>query len=95
MDRNIRQIRLCIAPLYLSFPRVFQNPQVLHREMVFEMEHQRLGKIKQLGFPIKLSETPAQARLAPPDLGAHSSDILANLGYSKDDIQALREKGII
>lgn len=47
----------------LHIDEVFQDPQVLHQEMLLEMDHPRAGKIKTLGFPVKLSQTPAQLRV--------------------------------
>jgi crotonobetainyl-CoA:carnitine CoA-transferase CaiB-like acyl-CoA transferase len=85
---------ICVAPVY-SLAEVFQDPHVLHRKMVFEMEHPRLGKVKQLGFPIKMSATPAQAQRTAPDLGEQNDEILGELGYSADDIKALRQQGTI
>jgi Predicted acyl-CoA transferases/carnitine dehydratase len=63
--------------------------------MVFEMEHPRLGKIKQFGCPIKLSETPAEVRQSPPELGEHTETILSNLGYTKDAIDNFKKNDII
>ena len=88
------EIDVCMAPVY-GLNEVFQDPQVLHRKMIFEMEHPRFGTIKQLGFPIKMSETPARVLLPPPDLGQNNEEILSGLGYSSQDIEALREKGCI
>ncbi len=89
-----QRIDTCGGPVY-NLAEVFGDPHVLHRQMVFEMEHPRLGKIKQLGFPIKLSATPARARQVPPDLGEHTEEILTKLGYSKEELAALRREGII
>ncbi|MCL6447641.1 MAG: CoA transferase [Armatimonadetes bacterium] len=89
-----QQIDTCGGPVY-NLAEVFADPQVLHRRMVFTLEHPRLGKIKQLGFPIKLSATPAQVRLAPPEPGEHTGEILTGLGYSPADLDALRKEGII
>ena len=47
----------------LHIDEVFQDPQVLHQEMLLEMDHPRAGKIKTLGFPVKLSQTPAQLKV--------------------------------
>ncbi|MGQ9825798.1 MAG: CaiB/BaiF CoA transferase family protein, partial [Desulfotomaculales bacterium] len=69
-----REIDTCGGPVY-NLAEVFEDPQVRHREMVFSLEHPRLGRIKQLGFPVKLSATPARVRLAPPDLGEHTNEI--------------------
>jgi crotonobetainyl-CoA:carnitine CoA-transferase CaiB-like acyl-CoA transferase len=84
----------CCAPVY-NLAEVFNDPQVLHRQMSFEMEHPRLGKIKQLGFPVKLSATPARADAPPPDLGQHTDQILVKLGYSTVEIASLRAEGVI
>ena len=90
----LQKVDVCVAPVY-SPAEVFQDAQVLHRKMIFEMDHPRLGKIKQLGFPIKLSETPAQAELPPPDLGENTDELLGTLGFSIDEIQNMRRQGIV
>ena len=59
------------------------NEHVRHRQAVIEIEHPVEGKFKALGFPAKLSETPASVRLPPPLLGQHNAEILAELGLSE------------
>lgn len=91
---QLRELNACITPVN-TLNEVFQNPHVLHRKMVFEMEHPRLGTIKQLGFPIKMSDTPARVEKPAPELGQHNEEILAKLGYNVDNIKALRQRGVI
>ncbi len=69
----------------------FSDPHTLHRRMVLEMEHPRAGKIKLLGIPIKLSETPGEIRTSSPAYGEHTLEILGELGYTNDDLVCLRE----
>ncbi len=78
-----------------SLDEVFTDPQVLHRQMVIEMEHPTEGKVKQVGIAIKLSDTPGKVRSLPPMLGEHTEEILAGLGYSKPRISQLRQEGVI
>ncbi|MEM4678932.1 MAG: CaiB/BaiF CoA-transferase family protein, partial [Candidatus Jordarchaeales archaeon] len=75
--------------------QVFLDPQVLHREMVVEVEHPRAGKIKQVRFPLKFSEEWCMIRRPPPMLGEHTEEILKELGYSVEEIGELRRKGVI
>ncbi len=82
------------GPIY-RFDQLFEDPQVLHREMVVEMEHPQAGRIKTLAVPIKLSRTPGSIRTAPPLLGEHTREVLLSLGYSDDDIEALRNDKVI
>jgi crotonobetainyl-CoA:carnitine CoA-transferase CaiB-like acyl-CoA transferase len=63
--------------------------------MLQEIDHPVEGRIPQLGFPIKLSETPCDMRAPPPLLGEHNEAVLAAAGYSAEDIVALREGGAI
>ena len=57
---------------------VFNDPQTLHREMVVETEHSKLGKIKTIGVPVKLSKTPASIRKGAPLFGEHNQEVLSD-----------------
>ncbi len=74
---------------------VFSDPQVLHRQMVIEVEHPALGKIKQVGIAPKLSDMPGKVRTLSPLLGEHTNEILQELGYNQNEIENLRVEGII
>ncbi len=73
----------------------FDAPQVRARGMVVDVEHPRLGTIRQVGVPFKLDATPATIRTAPPLLGEHSAEVLAELGYEPAAIERLRRKDVI
>jgi alpha-methylacyl-CoA racemase len=74
---------------------VFSDPQVLHRQMVIEVEHPTLGKIKQVGIAPKLSGTPGKVRSLPPLPGEHTNEILQEIGYKRNEIESLRQEGVI
>jgi formyl-CoA transferase len=74
---------------------VFNDPQILAREMKVSLEHPLAGNVDLVGSPMKLSRTPVEYRHAPPLLGAHTDDVLREIGRSVDDIAALRKKGIV
>ncbi len=75
---------------------VFNDPHVLAREMVLEMDHATGGRMKMIANPVKLSETPPDYRLPPPTLGQHTDEVLASkLGMDAAALAALRGKGII
>jgi crotonobetainyl-CoA:carnitine CoA-transferase CaiB-like acyl-CoA transferase len=64
--------------------------------MVAEVEHQSAGLIRVLGTPIKLSDTPAAIRTAPPVLGQHTTAILSGeLGVTGEELGSLRKQGVV
>jgi crotonobetainyl-CoA:carnitine CoA-transferase CaiB-like acyl-CoA transferase len=76
-----------------SLDETFQDPQILHRKMVIELDHPNLGKVKQVGILPKLSDTPGQFRRFAPVHGEHTDEILKALGFSGDEIEKLRKEG--
>ncbi len=70
--------------------------QMEANDYVVDFEHPTYGTIRQLGLPIRLSETPGELRLPAPQYGQHTEEILTEvLGYSWDDIGELREKKVL
>ncbi|WP_345819789.1 CoA transferase [Methylobacterium fujisawaense] len=72
-----------------------RDPQALAREMVVEVEHPRVGRMKTLGLPVKFSETPGRVHGPAPLLGEHSRAILAEAGYASAEIDALIARGVV
>lgn len=85
---------LPVAPVN-TMREAFDDPQLKHREMLLEMDHPVEGRIPQLGFPIKFSDTPGRLRTSPPLLGEHNDEVLRSLGYADGDIEELRRKSAI
>jgi crotonobetainyl-CoA:carnitine CoA-transferase CaiB-like acyl-CoA transferase len=74
---------------------ILNDPQVLARGMIVELEHSTASRVRSLGNPVHLDETPVRYRLAPPTLGQHTGEVLAQLGYSTEAIERLRAEGVI
>lgn len=82
------------GPVY-ELSDLFEDPHVIAREMVVPMQHPSIGEIKQVGIPIKLSETPGELLTPPPLLGQHTNEILKELGFDDHNLLDLRTKGVI
>ena len=75
---------------------VFADAQLAARDMVATLNHPAIGSLRLLGVPVKLSETPASVRTAPPTLGQHTDAVLqTDLGMSASDLATLRASGVI
>ncbi len=76
--------------------QAFDYPQVKHRGMRIELPHPLSGTVPLVASPIRLSGTPVTYRCAPPLLGQHTNEVLAQLaGMTASDIEALKEKGVL
>jgi glutaryl-CoA transferase len=78
-----------------DIPTAFASDQARARRSAVEVDHPVLGRTTQVGVPFELSATPAEIRSAPPTLGEHSDEILAEAGYGPDEIAAFRAAGTI
>ncbi|MHB8685181.1 MAG: CaiB/BaiF CoA transferase family protein [Dehalococcoidia bacterium] len=78
-----------------DYEALVRDEQALANEYLLTVEHPTNGPTQVVGFPWKFSETPARAAPAAPELGQHTEDILLSLGYTWDQIAALREGGAI
>lgn len=75
---------------------VFADPQVIARTMQLQLEHPVLGRIPQVGSPIKMSRTPVEYPLPPPLLGEHTDKVLSQvLGLNQQKIESLRENKVL
>src|SRR5690625_4747073 len=84
-----------VSPVY-TIEDIFNDPHYKARENIVEVEHPRLGRVKVPGIVPKFSETPGSIRYRAPELGEHNEDILKRqLGMTKEEINELKEKGII
>jgi crotonobetainyl-CoA:carnitine CoA-transferase CaiB-like acyl-CoA transferase len=73
----------------------FALPQSRARSMAVTVEHPVLGPIRQVGLPMKLSSTPGSIRTAPPLLGEHTDEVLAELGYDLSAVADLRARRVV
>ena len=79
----------------LNYEDALTTPQALAREMTVDVQHPTLGPLRTLGTPIKMSATPLNPKRRAPMLGEHTDDVLADAGYSADEIEQLRYSGAV
>jgi formyl-CoA transferase len=77
------------GPIY-SIDQAFADPQVKTLGMV-----QKVGEVPYLGQPVTLSRTPSHAYAHPPRQGEHTTQVLQEIGFSPEEIEELRKKGIV
>ena len=78
-----------------TIDRVFRDPQVRAREMHIQMNSPSYGALDLVASPMRLSASPVSYRRAPPSLGQDSHEVLRELQYSDDEIDSLRDSGVI
>jgi crotonobetainyl-CoA:carnitine CoA-transferase CaiB-like acyl-CoA transferase len=73
----------------------FQSPEATARSMLVEVEHPAFGLLRQVGIPIEFGATPGAVRTAPPLLGEHTDEVLAELGIGDDEVGRLRARDVV
>lgn len=78
-----------------NIAQVVEHPQVKARGSLIEFDHPRLGRVKNVGTPVRLSKTPATMRNCAPTLGQHTHEIMREvLGLPAAEIEALQAEGV-
>ena len=78
-----------------NLAEVFADPQVQSREMAVPVAHPLSDSLRLVASPMKLSATPVQVRRAPPLLGQHTDEVLAELGLDAAERARLRQRGVV
>jgi len=92
---ELGELNICVSPVN-TMEEALSHPQALFREMVLEVNHPSVGKIRQIGSPLKFSDIPLDANRFPaPYQGEHTREILGRLGYAESRINELMKKKIV
>ena len=85
---------IAVVPV-LEFDEVMEGQYAQERGMVWEMDHPMEGKVRQIGSPFHLSDTPPTFRNFAPLLGEHTAEVLSSIGYSEADVDKLEADAVI
>lgn len=93
--KGLEEMGVACSPV-LTIDKLIEDPQFKAREMLVEVDHPRIGKVKLPGIVPKLSETPGTIESPGPALGQHNENIYCGvLGYSKESLAKLQEENVI
>ena len=91
----LKKNQVACSPLP-NFDQVANDPHLLSREMIVEVEQPVSGKLKLLGSVFKMSKTPGDRKMPAPAVGEHNEEIYSQLlGIGPQEIQKLKEDGVI
>ena len=74
---------------------MFDHPQVVAEDLVATLDHPLVGRYRAMKQPIKFAGTSEPTPTPAPTFGQHSDEILADCGYSADEIVGLRRRGVV
>ena len=77
------------------FEDVVDDPQVAHNDLLTTVERPDGEPMRVVGMPVRFSATPGSVRSGPPSVGQHTDEVLTSIGFSADQIAAMREEGAV
>ncbi len=75
--------------------QVFENPQVQHLGMAWDVDSQERGRSQLVAQAIRMSDSSSSIVQPPPTIGQHNHEILSDIGYSKTEISQFEDEGVI
>ena len=92
--RKFDAVRIPCSPVQ-DVAQALAHPQVAAMGMLHEVDDGRGGTVTLCGTPLSMSATPPAPGARPPDLGEHTVEVLVELGFSEEEIEAMRVEGAI
>jgi crotonobetainyl-CoA:carnitine CoA-transferase CaiB-like acyl-CoA transferase len=92
--RRLNEAGVPCGPIY-DLKQVFEDPQVQHLGAAATVTHPKLGEIRVVSQPVKLSRTPATVSYTLPPQGSSNEEVLGGLGYTPEQIAALKRDNVI
>ena len=74
---------------------LFDDPQVVEGDLIVELEHALLGPVKMANSPLRMSAGETGSRMASPVLGQHTREVLAEAGYTAEEITVLESSRVV
>jgi crotonobetainyl-CoA:carnitine CoA-transferase CaiB-like acyl-CoA transferase len=78
-----------------SFDQLVDDPQVAHNRLLTTVPHPNGGELRVVGVPMRFSATPGSIRSGPPAVGEHTDEVLADAGYSDEEIRVFHDDGVV
>lgn len=93
---ELRDANICVGQVN-SMEEALADPHAQARGMVVEIAAPQVseGAVRQVGIPLRLSETPGAVRFLGAVTGQHTAETLAALGYTADQIAGLHRRGVV
>ena len=93
LDR-LREAEIPCGPINTP-AELLSNEHYLARGNLVTLKHPTAGEVRSLANPVRLSDAPAEYRLAPPLLGEHTAEILRDFGVAPQTLLELRHRGVV
>lgn len=78
-----------------AIDEAFEDPQVRHLHMVECVASPHYDPLRLVAQPMRLSRTPSEMRLRPPECGEHTDEVLGSFGYGPEEVADLRRRGVV